>query len=110
MDSTAQRALVGYEIFKEHSVAAESEIINETASTGDACIRHSKQPMWPQKSSTKVLPRVTHGFDIANSPTVLESINETATTGDACIRERKQPCGLRNHQRKLSRWRLKNHQ
>jgi hypothetical protein len=63
MDSTAQRALVGYEIFKEHSVVAESEIINETA-----------------------------------------------TTGDACIRERKQPCGLRNHQRKLIRWRLKNHQ
>jgi hypothetical protein len=110
MDSTAQRALVGYEIFKEHSVAAESEIINETASTGDAWIRHSKQPMWPQKSSMKVLPRVTHGFDSANSPRVLESINETATTGDACIRERKQPCGLRNHQRKLSRWRLKNHQ
>jgi hypothetical protein len=39
MDSTAQRALVGYEIFNKNSVAAESEIINETASTGDAWIR-----------------------------------------------------------------------
>jgi len=29
MDSTAQRALVGYEIFNENSVAAASEIINE---------------------------------------------------------------------------------
>jgi hypothetical protein len=43
MDSTTQRALVGYEIFKENSVAAESEIINESASTGDAWIRHRKQ-------------------------------------------------------------------
>jgi hypothetical protein len=75
MDSTAQRALVGYEIFKEHSVAAESEIINETASTGDAWIRHSKPSMWPQKSSTKVLPRVTHGFDSANSPCGLRNIH-----------------------------------
>jgi len=60
MDSTAQRALVGFEIINKNSVAPESEMINETASTGDAWIRHSKQPMWPQKSSTKVLPRVTH--------------------------------------------------
>jgi hypothetical protein len=122
MDSTAQRALVGYEIFNENLVATESEIINETASTGDAWIRQHKEPMWAfkssikiqslqnQKSSTKLLPRVMHGFDSANSPRVSESINETATTGDACIRERKQPCGLRNHQRKWSRWRFKNHQ
>jgi hypothetical protein len=40
-----------------------------------------------QKASTKLLLRVTHAFDSANSP-----------------------CGLRNHQQKLSRWRLKNHQ
>ena len=81
MDSTAQRALVGYEIFKEHSVAAESEIINETASTGDAWIRHSKQPMWQtvlgfQKASTKLLLRVTHAFESANSHVDLEIINE----------------------------------
>jgi hypothetical protein len=63
-----------------------SEIFNETVSTGNAWIRQLKQPLWPQKSSPKVLPRVTHAFDSANSP-----------------------CGLRNHQRKLSRWRLTNH-
>jgi len=90
MDSTAQSALVGYEIFNKNSVSFESEIINETASTGDAWIRQQKEPMWAfkssiktqslqnQKSSTKVLPRVTHGFDSANSPRVSESINETA--------------------------------
>jgi hypothetical protein len=57
-----------------------SEIINETASTGEAWIRQRKEPMRPmksstkikslpnQKSSTKLLPRVTHGFDSAKSP------------------------------------------
>jgi len=75
MDSTDQTA------------PAASEIFNETASTGDAWIRQRKQPMWLQKSSSKVLPRVTHAFDSANSP-----------------------FGLRSHYLKLSRWRLKNHQ
>jgi hypothetical protein len=91
MDSTAQRAHVGFEIINKNSVAAESEIINETASTGDAWIRHSKQPMGPQKSSTKVLPRVTHGFDSANSPAASEIFIETASTGDAWIQQLKQP-------------------
>jgi len=75
MDLTAQTA------------PAASEIFIETASTGDAWIRQRKQPLRPQKSSPKVLPRVTHAFDSANSP-----------------------CGLGNHQRKLSRGRLTNHQ
>jgi hypothetical protein len=44
------------------------EIINETASTGDSWIRQRKEPMMPKKSSTKLLPRVTRGFDSANSP------------------------------------------
>jgi hypothetical protein len=44
-----------------------------------------------QKSSTKLLSRVMHGFDSANSPRVSESINKTASTGDAWIRQRKQP-------------------
>jgi len=79
MDSTAQTAPVA------------SEIINQTASTRDPRIRQRKQPLWLKKTSTKLLPRVTHGFDSANSPRVSESINETASTGDACIRERKQP-------------------
>jgi hypothetical protein len=41
-----------------HSTAqtapAASEIFNETASTGDAWIRLRKQPMGPQKSTTKL--------------------------------------------------------
>jgi len=69
MDSTAQTA------------PPTSEIITENASTGDACIRQRKQPLRLQKSSTKLLPRVTHVFDSANSP-----------------------CGLRNHQRNCFHW------
>jgi len=76
MDSTSQRALVGSKIINEIWVASDLEIINETASTGDTWIRQRKHPLWTQNSSTKLLPRVTHGFDSANSP-----------------------CGLRNHQR-----------
>jgi hypothetical protein len=81
-----------------------------------------------QKSSTKVLPRVTHGFDSANSPAASEIFIETASTGDAWIRQRKQPLrppkssakglrrvihgfdssnspyGLRNLQRNCFRW------
>jgi hypothetical protein len=45
MDSTAQRAHVGSEIINKNIVAVESEIINETASTGDAWIRQRKEPM-----------------------------------------------------------------
>jgi hypothetical protein len=55
-----------------HSTAqtahAASEIFNQTASTGDACIRQRKEPLRLQKSSTKLLPLVTHGFESANSP------------------------------------------
>jgi len=79
MDSTAQRAHAGYEIINKNRVAAESEIINETACTGDPWIRQRKEPMRAmqsstkteslpnQKSSTKLLPRVTHGLESANS-------------------------------------------
>jgi len=102
-----------------HSTAqtapAASEIFNETASTVDACIRERKQPMGPQKSSTKLVPRVTHAFDSSNSPCGLRNLhrkcfhwgrmhstaqtahgaseifNETDSTSDACIRQRKQP-------------------
>jgi hypothetical protein len=56
MDSTAQTA------------NGASEIINETVSTGDACIRQRNQPLRLQKASTKLLPLVTHAFDSANSP------------------------------------------
>jgi len=69
MDSTAQTA------------HGDKEIINETASMGDARIRQRKQPVLPQKASTKLIPLVTHAFDSANSP-----------------------CGLRNLQRNCFHW------
>jgi hypothetical protein len=93
MDSRAQRALVGYEIINKNSVAAESEIINETASTGDAWIRQHKEPMWAlkssikiqslqnQKSSTKLLPRVMHGLDCANSTCGLRNLQRNCING-----------------------------
>ena len=133
---------MGYVIINENWVAADSkiikkllprathgfdsanspldlEIINETASRGDAWIRQRKQPLWTQKSATKteslpthksspkLLPRVTHGFDSANSPSGLrnhhkkqshccsETINKTVFKGDVWIRQRKNPRGLR---------------
>jgi hypothetical protein len=80
MHSIAQTTHVGLEIINENRVTGDSQIINETASTGDAWIRQRKEPMRAmqsstkteslpnQKSSTKLLPRVRHGFDSANSP------------------------------------------
>ena len=65
VDLTAQTAYVA------------SEIINETASTGDAWIRHRKQPLGTHKSSMKLLPRVTHGFDSAISPCGLRTSTKT---------------------------------
>ena len=76
---------------QRNRVTGDSKIINETASTGDACIRQRKQPLRPQKSSRKLIPLGTHAFDSANSPCALEIFNETASTGDAWIRPRKQP-------------------
>jgi len=64
MDSTAQTA------------PAASEIFNETASTRDPWIRQRKQLLRPQKSSTKLLPRVTNAFDSAHTHVGLEIINE----------------------------------
>jgi len=52
------------------------------------------------ESSTKLVPRVTHGFDSPNSPQGLDIINETSAMGGAWIRQRKQPKGLTHHQRK----------
>jgi hypothetical protein len=66
-------------------------MFNETASTGDAWIRQRKQPLRPPKSSKKLFPRVTHGFDSANSPATSKIFKETVSTGDAWIRQRKQP-------------------
>jgi hypothetical protein len=113
VDWTAQKAHVA------------SEIINETASTGDAWIGQLKQSMGPQKLSTKLLPRVTPGFDSANNPCALRNLqrngfhgrrmdstaqtapatseifNETASTRDAWIPQRKQALGLQKSSTKL---------
>jgi hypothetical protein len=64
MDSTAQTAPRDY------------DIINETAATGDAWIRQRIQALGTEISSTKLHPRVTHGFDSPNSPRDSEMINE----------------------------------
>jgi hypothetical protein len=78
MDSTAQTA------------PPASEIIIESAATSDAWIRQRKQPLRTQKSSTKLFPLVTHGFDCANSTMTSEIFNKTASTADEWIRQRKQ--------------------
>jgi len=111
MDSTAQKAPVA------------SEILNETASTGEAWIRQRKQPLWTQKTSmkteslptqkslTKLLPRVTHGFDSRNSPYGLRNhqrkLLPRVTHGFDTANN---PCGLRNNQWKPSHYRLRNPQ
>jgi hypothetical protein len=64
MDSTAQTTPRDY------------DIINETASTGDAWIRQPIQPLGTEISSTKLHPRVTLGFNSPNSPRDSEMINE----------------------------------
>jgi hypothetical protein len=56
MDSTAQTDPRDY------------DIINETASTGDAWIRQPKEALRTEISLTKVHPRVTLGFDSPNKP------------------------------------------
>ena len=55
---------------------SDSDIINETAATGDAWIRQHKQPLGTQISSTKLHPRVTHGFTAQTAPRDSEIINE----------------------------------
>jgi len=65
------------------------EIFNETESLAT------------QKSSTKLLPLVTHALDSANSPCGLRIFNETASTGDAWIRQRTQPMGLQKSSTKI---------
>jgi hypothetical protein len=80
MDSTALTTPVDSEIITDNWVVADSKIINQTASTVEEWIRHRKEPLWAQKLSTKseslptqkssmkLLPQVTHGFDSANIP------------------------------------------
>jgi len=102
MDSTAQTA------------PKDSNIINETAATGEAWIGQSKQPLGTQKSSTncyhggrmdltaqtaprhshiinQLLAQVTQGLDSANSPWELRNHQRTAVMGDEWIRHPKHP-------------------
>jgi hypothetical protein len=86
MDLTAQTAPMGSRNVKENWDAIESEIVTETVWTADAWSRQHKQLLWAQKSSTKLNPWLTHGFDSANSS-----------------------CGLKKRQRKLRRYRVRNY-
>jgi hypothetical protein len=81
MDSTAQPA------------PRDSNIINETAATGEAWIRQPNQLLGTEISSTKLHPRVTLGFDNPNSPYVLRNYQRTAITDDAWIRQPNQLLG-----------------
>jgi hypothetical protein len=78
---------------------------------GDAWIWQRKQPIVTQKYSTKRLPRVTHGFDSANSPCGLKISMKTESQSTQKSSTKMLPqvthgfdsanslCGLRNHQR-----------
>jgi len=80
---------------------SDSDIINETASTGDAWIRQPKQALVTHISSTKLRPRVTLGFDSPKRLSDSDIINETEATGDAWIRQHKQPLGTQISSTKL---------
>jgi hypothetical protein len=100
------------EIINDNWVAADSEIITETTSKGDARIRKRSQPLVTQKRSTKTesVPTrksstKTFGVDSSARPalvdleTVIENwntlvseiVNETDCEGDAWICQRQQP-------------------
>jgi hypothetical protein len=81
MDSTAQTAPRDY------------DIINEIAATGAAWIRQPIQPLGTEISSTKLHPRVTHGFDSPNSPYGLRNDQRTAVMHDGWIRQPQQTLG-----------------
>jgi len=89
MDSTAQTDPRNY------------DIINETASMGDAWFRQPKQALVTMISSTKLHPRVTLGFDTQTAPRDYDIINETAATGEAWIRQPIQPLGTEISSTKL---------
>ena len=75
--------------------------MNETASTGDACIQRPKEALRTTISSMKLHPRVTLGFETQTSPSDSDIINETAGTGDAWIRQPKHPLGTQISSTKL---------
>jgi hypothetical protein len=74
VDSEELAAPVDLEIVNRNRVGADSEIVNEKASIGDAWILQRSQPLFTQKKSTKMesvstgksskkqLPKVTRGF------------------------------------------------
>jgi hypothetical protein len=84
-----------------HSTAqtapAASEIFNETVSTGDAWIRQRKQPLRPQKSSPKVLPRGTHGFEAQTVLGFQKASTKLLLRVMHGLDISNSPCGHRNH-------------
>jgi len=80
VDSSAPTAPVDSELVNENSGAADSEIINEIISSGEAWIHQRPQPLLTQNystklealptqtSSTKLLAQVTRGFLTKHSP------------------------------------------
>jgi len=88
-----------------------SEIMNETAFTGDAWIRQRNQPLWPKKTSTKteslstqkpsteMLPWVTHGFHGANSPCGVKTSTKLLQRVTHGFDSANNPCVLNNYQR-----------
>jgi len=98
VDSEVLAAPVDWKKVNENWVAADSEIIIETALKGDTWIRKCSQPLLNEKllmktepllslkSSTKSIPKVTLGFVSAHNP-----------------------CWLRNSQHQLCRYRLRYH-
>jgi hypothetical protein len=115
LDSWEHMTPFDTEIVNKNWAAADFEIINETASTGDAWIHQRLQHLFTQKNSTKTesvptrksstkhLPKVTRGFVNAPRPVDLETVNEnwatieskivnkTDSKSDVWIRQRPQP-------------------
>jgi hypothetical protein len=85
----------------DSTTPTDSDIINECAATSAALLRQPNQPLGTQKSSTKLFPRVTHGFDSRNSPYGLRYHKRTAATGDASIQKHKATLGTQKSSKKL---------
>jgi hypothetical protein len=79
-------------------VTADSEIITQTSSKGDAWIRKRSQPLLTRISSTKMESVLTQNSSTKHLPQMTPRIVSAPS-----------PCWLRNSQRKLVRCRLRNH-
>ena len=98
LDSSAHIVPVDSEIVTKNCVGADSETINDTASTTDAWIRQRTKSLLSSKSQAKT----------ESLPTMKPSTR--LPPDEACIRPRTQFCWLGNHHRKLCSCRIRNHQ